>query len=233
MTSHAIVSAVIAAGGLDPESLLQSFGALGLFLIIFAESGLFFGFFLPGDSLLFTAGLLSSQDKLPALPILLVGCFIAAVAGDQVGYLFGRKVGPALFRRPDSRIFKQEYIERSQEFFERHGSKTIVLARFVPVVRTFAPIVAGVGKMRYRTFVTYNVVGALLWAVGITTLGYVLGDRVPWVEENLELAIFAIIGLSLIPVLIEVIRARREPKPTPEELQEHEDEIFGPEVPTD
>ena len=233
MTSHAIVSAVIAAGGLDPESLLQSFGALGLFLIIFAESGLFFGFFLPGDSLLFTAGLLSSQDKLPALPILLVGCFIAAVAGVQVGYLFGRKVGPALFRRPDSRIFKQEYIERSQEFFERHGSKTIVLARFVPVVRTFAPIVAGVGKMRYRTFVTYNVVGALLWAVGITTLGYVLGDRVPWVEENLELAIFAIIGLSLIPVLIEVIRARREPKPTPEELQEHEDEIFGPEVPTD
>lgn len=233
MSSHVIVSAVIAAGGLDPESLLQSFGALGLFLIIFAESGLFFGFFLPGDSLLFTAGLLSSQDKLPALPILLVGCFIAAVAGDQVGYLFGRKVGPALFRRPDSRIFKQEYIERSQEFFERHGSKTIVMARFVPVVRTFAPIVAGVGKMRYRTFVTYNVIGALMWAVGITTLGYVLGDRVPWVEENLELAIFAIIGLSLIPVLIEVIRARREPKPTPEELQEHEDEIFGPEVPTD
>ncbi|MBL8776500.1 MAG: VTT domain-containing protein [Acidimicrobiales bacterium] len=233
MTSHVIVSAVIAAGGLDPESLLQSFGALGLFLIIFAESGLFFGFFLPGDSLLFTAGLLSSQDKLPALPILLVGCFIAAVAGDQVGYLFGRKVGPALFRRPDSRIFKQEYIERSQEFFERHGSKTIVLARFVPVVRTFAPIVAGVGKMRYRTFVTYNVIGALMWAVGITTLGYVLGDRVPWVEENLELAIFAIIGLSLIPVLIEVIRARREPTPTPEELLENEEEIFGPEVPTD
>lgn len=226
-------STVIAAGGLDPESLLQSFGALGLFLIIFAESGLFFGFFLPGDSLLFTAGLLSSQDKLPALPILLVGCFIAAVAGDQVGYLFGRKVGPALFRRPDSRIFKQEYIERSQEFFERHGSKTIVLARFVPVVRTFAPIVAGVGKMRYRTFVTYNIIGGLLWAVGITTLGYVLGDRVPWVEENLELAIFAIIGLSLIPVLIEVIRARREPTPTPDELLENEEEIFGPEVPTD
>ena len=116
MSFPVIVSAVIAAGGLDPESLLQSFGALGLFLIIFAESGLFFGFFLPGDSLLFTAGLLSSQDKLPALPILLVGCFIAAVAGDQVGYVFGRKVGPALFRRPDSRIFKQEYIERSQEF---------------------------------------------------------------------------------------------------------------------
>ena len=233
MTSHAIVSAVIAAGGLDPESLLQSFGALGLFLIIFAESGLFFGFFLPGDSLLFTAGLLSSQDKLPALPILLVGCFIAAVAGDQVGYLFGRKVGPALFRRPDSRIFKQEYIEKSQEFFDKHGSKTIVLARFVPIVRTFAPIVAGVGKMRYRTFVTFNVVGALLWAVGITTLGYVLGDRVPWVEDNLELAILGIVGLSFVPIVIEVVKARREPTPTPAELEEHEKEIFGPEVPTD
>jgi len=229
-----MLSTVIAAGGLDPESLLQSFGALGLFLIIFAESGLFFGFFLPGDSLLFTAGLLSSQDKLPALPILLVGCFIAAVAGDQVGYLFGRKVGPALFRRPDSRIFKQEYIERSQGFFERHGSKTIVMARFVPVVRTFAPIVAGVGKMRYRTFVTYNVMGGLMWAVGITSLGYVLGNRVPWVEENLEVAIFAIIGLSLIPVLIEVIRARREPTPTPEELLAHEEGLFdGDGIPTD
>ena len=217
-----MLSTVIAAGGLDPESLLKSFGALGLFLIIFAESGLFFGFFLPGDSLLFTAGLLSSQDKLPALPILLVGCFVAAVAGDQVGYVFGRKVGPALFRRPDSRIFKQEYVEKSQEFFEKHGSKTIVMARFVPIVRTFAPIVAGVGRMKYRTFVTYNVIGGLLWAVGITTLGYVLGNRVPWVEENLELAIIGIVGLSFIPIAIEVIRSRREPKPTPEQLEANE-----------
>lgn len=224
---------VIAAGGLDPEHLLDVAGALGLFLIVFAESGLFFGFFLPGDSLLFTAGLLSSQGNLAPLPVLLLGCFVAAVAGDQVGYVFGRKVGPALFRRPDSRIFKQEYIERSQEFFERHGSKTIVLARFVPVVRTFAPIVAGVGRMHYRTFLVFNVLGGFLWAVGITTLGYVLGDRVPWVEDNLELAILGIIGLSLIPVMVEVIRARRAPKPTPEELQEHEDEIFGPEIPTD
>lgn len=219
---------------MNPEHLLETFGALGLFFIVFAESGLFFGFFLPGDSLLFTAGLLSSQDKLPALPILLVGCFVAAVAGDQVGFLFGRKVGPALFRRPDSRIFKQEYVERAQEFFEKHGSKTIVLARFVPVVRTFAPIVAGVGRMHYRTFVSFNVIGGLLWAVGITSLGYVLGDRVPWVEENLELAILAIVGLSVIPITIEVIRSRREPKPTPEELEAKEAEIFdGQDVPVD
>ena len=230
-----MLSTVIAASSLDPEHILDVAGAIGLFLIVFAESGLFFGFFLPGDSLLFTAGLLSSQGRLAPLPVLLIGCWVAAVAGDQVGYLFGNKVGPALFRRPDSRIFKQEYIERAQGFFDRHGSKTIVLARFVPVVRTFAPIVAGVGKMRYRTFVVYNVVGGFLWAVGITTLGYVLGNRVPWVEEHLELAILGIVGLSLVPILIEVIKARREPTPSPEELEEHEAEIFGEgkEIPTD
>lgn len=232
-TDPTMVSTVIAAGGLNPEHLLDVAGAIGLFAIIFAESGLFFGFFLPGDSLLFTAGLLSSQGQLAPLPVLLAGCFAAAVAGDQVGYVFGRKVGPALFSRPDSRIFKQEYVEKAQGFFDRHGSKTIVMARFVPIVRTFAPIVAGVGKMRYRTFVTYNVIGGFLWAVGITTLGYVLGDRVPWVKDNLELAILGIVGLSLVPIVIEVIRARRQPTPTPEELEEHEDEIFGPEVPTD
>ena len=139
-------------GDLDPEHLLATFGTLGLFLIVFAESGLLIGFFLPGDSLLFTAGLLSSQGKLAPLPVLLAGCFAAAVVGDQVGYAFGRRVGPSLFKREDSRIFKQEYIEKSQEFFAEHGSKTILLARFVPVVRTFAPIVAGAGKMHYRTF---------------------------------------------------------------------------------
>ena len=211
---------------MNPEHLLETFGALGLFLIIFAESGLLIGFFLPGDSLLFTAGLLSSQEALPALPVLLVGCFVAAVAGDQVGYLFGNRVGPALFRRPDSRIFKQQYVDRAQEFFDHHGSKTIVLARFVPVVRTFVPIVAGVGKMHYRTFVTFNVIGALLWAVGITTLGYVLGDRVPWVEEHLEVTVLAIVGLSLVPVAVEIIRDRRRPRPTPEELEAHEAELF-------
>src|SRR3954471_13835429 len=133
---------------LNPHTIIATLGVAGVVAIIFAESGLFFGFFLPGDSLLFTAGLLSSQGKLAPLPVLLAGCFIAAVAGDQVGYLFGRKVGPSLFQRPDSRLFKQEYVDKAQGFFDRHGSKTIVLSRFVPVVRTFAPIVAGVGKMR-------------------------------------------------------------------------------------
>jgi membrane-associated protein len=177
---------------LDPNKVLATFGTIGLLAIVFAESGLLFGFFLPGDSLLFTAGLLASQGKLN-LAVILAGCFVAAVAGDQVGYAFGNRVGPALFRRPDSRFFKQEYVEKAQGYFDRYGSKTIVLARFVPVVRTFAPIVAGVGSMSYRTFLTFNVLGGFLWACGVTILGYFLGE-ISWVRHNLELAILGVGG---------------------------------------
>jgi membrane-associated protein len=208
---------VLAAGILDPEELLRRGGLALLALIVFAESGLLVGFFLPGDSLLFIAGFLSSEaggNVLPALPIVLTVTFIAAVLGDQVGYVFGRKVGPALFDKPDSRIFKQKYVDKAHTFFERHGAKTIVLARFVPIVRTFAPIVAGVGEMRYRTFVTFNVVGGFLWAVGITTLGYFLGE-IEVVKQNLEIAIVVIVVLSVLPMAIEMFRhwraARRSP----------------------
>ena len=194
----------------DLESALQTVGLIGLLAIVFAESGLLIGFFLPGDSLLFTAGLLSSQGHLAPLPVLLVGCFLAAVAGDQVGYAFGARVGPSLFRRPDSRIFKQEYVDKARQYFERHGSKTIVLARFVPIVRTFAPILAGVGTMQYRTFVTFNILGGLLWAVGVTTLGYILGESVPDIDKYLLPVIALIVALSLIPVFLEVRKARRE-----------------------
>jgi membrane-associated protein len=200
---------VLALDIIDPEHLLETFGVLGLFFIIFAESGLLFGFFLPGDSLLFTAGLLSAQDKLPALPIILLGCFLAAVIGDQVGYAFGRKVGPALFKRPDSRFFHQKHVERAQMFFDDHGPKTIVLARFVPIVRTFAPILAGVGKMNYRTFVSYNVVGGFLWAVGVTSLGYVLGETIPSIDKYLLPVIAVIVLLSILPVLLEVRKQRK------------------------
>jgi membrane-associated protein len=193
----------------DLHSTLQTIGFIGLLAIVFAESGLLIGFFLPGDSLLFTAGLLSSQGHLAPLPVILVGCFVAAVAGDQVGYMFGARVGPSLFRRPDSKIFKQEYVEKAREYFERHGSKTIVLARFVPIVRTFAPILAGVGDMQYRTFVTFNVVGGLLWAVGVTSLGYILGETAPWVEDYLLPIIAVIVLLSVLPVAIEILRNRR------------------------
>lgn len=194
---------------LDPRDLIVTFGTIGLFAIVFAESGLFFGFFLPGDSLLFTAGLFASQGTL-SLPLILVGCFVAAVAGDQVGYLFGKRVGPALFRRPDSRFFRQEYVERAQHFFEKYGAKTIVLARFVPIVRTFAPILAGVGKMPYRTFVSFNVVGGLLWAVGVTLLGYTLGEMIPDIDQYLLPIIALIILISFIPIGVEWLKSRRQ-----------------------
>ncbi|HJR86680.1 MAG TPA: VTT domain-containing protein [Acidimicrobiia bacterium] len=194
---------------LDPRDLLVTFGTIGLFLIVFAESGLFFGFFLPGDSLLFTAGLFAAQGTLN-LPLILVGCFIAAVAGDQVGYVFGQRVGPALFKRPDSKLFKQEYVERARAFFEKHGPKTIVLARFVPIVRTFAPILAGVGRMQYRTFVSYNLIGGFLWAVGVTLLGYWLGNLIPDIDAYLLPIIAVIIALSFIPIGLEWLKRRRE-----------------------
>ncbi|MGH9243215.1 MAG: VTT domain-containing protein [Acidimicrobiales bacterium] len=207
---------------IDPEYLIKTFGLIGIFSIVFAESGLMVGFFLPGDSLLFTAGFFASKPAslpselyLPLLP-LLIGCFVAAVAGDQVGYWFGNKVGPALFRRPDSRFFKQQYVERAHEFLERYGPKTIVLARFVPIVRTFAPIVAGVGNMEYRVFVTYNIVGGALWAIGVTLLGYFLG-QIDVVEQNLEIAILTVVAISILPMVIEIAKSRREKKRRPAE----------------
>ena len=194
----------------DIESWLENGGLLLLAAIVFAESGLL-GFFLPGDSLLFIAGFLASSaggEVLPPLPIVAGVAFVAAVAGDQVGYLFGKKVGPTLFQRPQSRLFKPSHVVKAQAFFDKYGAKTIVLARFVPIVRTFAPIVAGIGTMKYRTFVTYNIVGGLLWAVGITTLGYYLGE-ISWIERNIEIALVLIVVLSALPMVIEFLRHRR------------------------
>jgi len=195
----------------DPQQLIRSFGTIGLIVIIFAESGLLFGFFLPGDSLLFTAGLFAARGDLN-LAVVLIGCFVAAVVGDQVGYAFGRKAGPSIFRRPNSRLFKQEHIQRADEFFEAHGAKTILLARFVPVVRTFVPILAGVGAMKYRTFLIYNVIGGLLWAVGVTMLGYILGDQIGAdnIDKYLLPIIAVVIFLSILPAVIEVLRHRRK-----------------------
>jgi membrane-associated protein len=193
---------------LDPEALMETFGMLGLLGIVFVESGLLVGFFLPGDSLLFTAGLLSSTGVLPPLWVLLVTVPLAAIAGDQVGYLIGRRAGPAIFSRPESRLFHHEHVERANAFFERYGGRTIVLARFVPIVRTFAPVCAGVARMRYRTFVAYNVVGGILWGAGVTALGYFLG-QVELIAANIEVALVAIVGVSLIPVLVELYRGDR------------------------
>jgi membrane-associated protein len=195
--------------GMNPESLIETFGALGILAIIFAESGLLVGFFLPGDSLLFTAGLLASRG-FSNIALLMVGCSIAAIAGDQVGYVIGRRAGPALFRRPDSRFFHQKNVERARAYFEEHGSKTIILARFVPIVRTFAPIVAGVGEMQYRRFVTFNVIGGVLWGAGVCLAGYLLGNTIHDIDRWLLPIILAIGAVSFLPVLREVLRIRRE-----------------------
>ncbi|MGI5212436.1 DedA family protein [Plantactinospora sp. CA-290183] len=194
---------------LDPEWLISTFGLLGILAIVFAESGLLIGFFLPGDSLLFTAGLLTADGQYITYPLWLVCLLItiAAIAGDQVGYAFGKKVGPALFRRPNSKLFKQENLLKAHEFFEKYGARSVVLARFVPIVRTFTPIVAGVSGMRYRTFVVYNVIGGILWGTGVTVLGFFLG-QLPFVKEHIELILIAIVAISVIPIAVELLRAR-------------------------
>lgn len=193
---------------LDPQNIIQTVGIIGILLIVFAESGLFFGFFLPGDSLLFAAGLYASQGYLN-IWALLIGGAIAAILGDSVGYAFGRKVGPALFTREDSFFFHKKHIERAKAFYGRYGVKTILLARFVPIVRTFAPIVAGVGDMKYRTFLTYNAVGGTLWVFLMTLLGFFLGKLVPGASSYVHWIALAIIIISFIPVLIEWLKSRR------------------------
>ena len=196
---------------------LAAAGIVVLMLVIFAETGLLVGFFLPGDSLLFTAGLLVAQDELD-VPIwwLVLLLPLAAIAGDQTGYTIGRVSGPRIFNRPDSRIFQQEYVDKSYAFFERYGGRTIVLARFVPIVRTFAPVIAGVSKMSRRVFTTYNVVGAVLWAAGVPLLGYYLG-KIQWVADNLEKVLLGVVFLSVLPIIVEVLRAHRTHRrgPTP------------------
>ena len=196
---------------MNVESLLSNGGLLVLGLIVFAESGLLVGFFLPGDSLLFIAGFLASEaggNVLPPLPLVLLVAASMAIIGDQVGYVIGRRVGPALFARPKSRLFDPAHVDRAQAFFDKHGAKTIVLARFVPIVRTFAPVVAGVGRMDYRTFVRYNVIGGLGWGLGLPVLGYFLG-QIDAVKNNIEAAILGIVFLSLLPVIIEFVKHRR------------------------
>ncbi|MGI8807085.1 MAG: DedA family protein [Acidimicrobiales bacterium] len=196
---------------MHPETLIEAFGTLGLFAIVFAESGLLFGFFLPGDSLLFTAGLLASRGALN-YPLIVVGCAVAAIAGDQVGYVIGRRAGPALFRRPESRFFHKKNVDRAKAYFDKNGPRTIILARFIPVIRTFAPVVAGVGQMDYRKFVTYNVVGGILWGSGVTTAGYLLGESIPDIDRWLLPIIGVIMAVSFIPVFLELLKMRRNGK---------------------
>lgn len=194
----------------DPARILETGSYLLVFAIVFAETGLLAGFFLPGDSLLFTAGVFAAKGDLNIV-VLTLGCVAAAVIGDQVGFLIGRRAGPAVFRRPDSRLFNQMHVLRAERYFRDHGPKTVILARFVPIVRTFTPVLAGVGSMEYRTFVTYNVVGGTLWAGGITLLGFFAGEAIG--EDNIDsylLPIIAVIvALSAIPAALEWRKHRR------------------------
>lgn len=181
--------------GISAEKIAHA-GLLVVAGVIFAESGLMIGFFLPGDSLLFTAGFLASQGFIN-IHLLAWTCFLAAVLGDSVGYAFGKRMGPRLTSRPDGKIFKKKYIAQAEAFYEEHGKKTIIIARFVPIVRTFAPIVAGIGNMHYRTFLTYNIIGGALWTLGISYLGYFLGGFIP--EGYLEPAVLLVVFISLLP----------------------------------
>ncbi len=196
--------------GIDLVVLIQTIGYFGLFFIIFAETGLFLGFFLPGDSLLFVAGLLAAQHFF-FLPWLLLGVFLAAVVGNIFGYEFGRRMGPRLFNREDSLIFKKAHVLKAQAFYDKYGSKTIVFARFMPIVRTFAPIVAGVGNMRYRSFFLFNLLGALLWTTGLILLGYFLGSVIN-VDRYLLPIVLLIVVASFLPAIVGYLRERQKNK---------------------
>ncbi|MBI2598814.1 VTT domain-containing protein [Candidatus Curtissbacteria bacterium] len=193
---------------LDLVKIIESIGLLGVFAIVFAESGLLVGVFLPGDSLLFTAGFLASQGFFN-IYILSAVLFTAAVLGDSVGYTFGHKVGKKLFQREDSLFFHKKNLVRAQKFYEKHGGKAVTIARFMPIVRTFAPIVAGMGDMRYRRFLFFNVIGAILWAVCLPVLGYFLGSLIPDVDRYLLPIVALIIIASVAPSVIHVMRERR------------------------
>lgn len=190
------------------DELIAWAGYAGLTLIIFCETGILAGFFLPGDSLLVTAGFVASQGKLDfwTLNALLI---TAAILGDSTGYLIGQSVGPKIFNKQDSFFFKKEYLEKTHQFFEKHGGKTIILARFVPIVRTFAPTVAGVGRMSYKKFLTYNAVGGVLWVFGMTFIGYFLGRVVPGIDKHIHIVILIVIFVSFLPIAFEWLRARK------------------------
>ncbi len=182
----------------NPREIIETLGLVGVIVIIFLETGVFFGFFFPGDSLLFTAGFLASQGYI-SFPLLLVGTFIAGVIGDSFGYAFGKKLGPKLFSKEDSVFFNKKHILKAQDFYNKYGKKTIILARFMPIVRTFAPIVAGIGKMEYRTFVIYNILGGFLWTWSMLWLGYGLGALIPDPDKYVLPVVIIIILVSAFP----------------------------------
>ena len=203
----------------DPEQLIQLLstvltgwlGYFALFAVVFAESGMLVGFFLPGDSLLFTVGVVSGAGKLPIGPMIAM-LAIASILGDGSGFFLGSTLGYSLFKKTNSRIFRREYLDRTHAFYERHGGKTIIYAKFVPIIRTFAAFIAGVGKMRYTRFLAFNVIGAVGWVSSMISLGYALGN-VPVIRSNFEKVVLLIIAVSLIPAALQVFKSRKNPEP--------------------
>ncbi len=193
------------------QNIIIGFGYAGVGAAVFAESGLFFGAFLPGDSLLFTLGLLSSQGHFNIL-LLWAIVVLAAILGDNVGYISGKMFGPKIFTKKDSLLFRQSHVLRAHEFYERHGKKTIIMARFIPIIRTFAPIIAGVGSMHYKTFMLFNIIGGLLWATLLLGFGYSVGHYIPNAEKYLEAIIMGIIILSILPMVFEYLRSKKSPR---------------------
>lgn len=191
----------------DPATIIKTVGLIGIFLIIFAESGLFFGFFLPGDSLLFIAGIFASQGIFN-IYVLIIGCIFFAILGDSVGYFTGKKFGRRFFQT-DGRFFKKKYMSQTEQFYEKHGKYTLIIARFVPIVRTFAPIAAGLGNMNYKSFIIYNVIGGILWVVSLLSLGYLLGGLITNPDKYILPIILIIIAISLLPVFSKGLQLMR------------------------
>lgn len=199
-------------GILDPILIIKAVGIIGIILIVFAETGLFFGFFFPGDSLLFTAGIFASQGFF-SIQILLIGCIVAAILGDSVGYWSGKKYGRQMFDRDAGFFFKKKRLYDAEIFYEKHGKSTIIIARFVPIIRTFAPIVAGIGNMKYRSFISYNIFGGIIWVSGLLLLGYFLGGIIPNPDTYIVPIAFLIIILSFLPIIIKMIRFKFKKQP--------------------
>ena len=197
-------------------------GYIGIVGIVFAESGLFFAFFLPGDSLLFTGGFLASQGYMD-FATLMLSIAIAAIIGNIIGYGFGYKVGPKLFKKEDSLLFHKNHLNKAKNFYAKHGVKTIIIARFIPIIRTFAPILAGVGKMKFSTFIIYNILGGLLWTILLTSAGFYLGKTIPNIDQYLLPIIVTIIIISLIPSAIQLLKKEKMPPTEKVELQSTED----------
>lgn len=190
---------------LDPETIIQAGGLLLIAFIVFAECGLLFGFFLPGDTLLFAAGFFASQGQLEIASLIIV-IVVSAIAGNAAGYEIGKRAGPKLFKKEDGIVFRKEYIQQAEAFYEKHGGKTILLARFVPLVRTFAPVVAGIGRMDIKLFTFYNVLGSLIWGVGVTLAGYYLGSKIPNIDTYIMPIILLAMALSFGPTIYHILK---------------------------